>query len=85
MMNKNVKENSVKSNISFDSASGKFVGTVNGKVVVRSKYESAVKDRISELSGSIAIAQTALDEKNEKYGINERFGFVLLTSKLALL
>jgi len=76
MMNKNVKENSVKSNISFDSASGKFVGTVNGKVVVRSKYESAVQMRISELSGSIAIAQTALDTKNEKYGINERFGFV---------
>ena len=73
MMNENVKENSVKSTISFDSASGKFVGSVNGKVIVRSKYESAVKARLAEMSGTIVEAEQALEAKNEKYGINERF------------
>jgi hypothetical protein len=76
MMNENVKENSVKSTISFDSASGKFVGSVNGKVVVRSKYEEAVKARLGEMAGTIVEAEKALEAKNEKYGINERFGFV---------
>jgi hypothetical protein len=76
MMNENVKENTVKSLISFDSASGKFVGSLNGKVVVRSKYEDAVKARLAEMSGTVAEAAKAIDAKNEKYGINERFSFV---------
>jgi hypothetical protein len=70
------KENIMKTLISFDSASGKFVGTVDGKVVVRSKYESAVKARLSEMSGTIADAQKAFEEKSERFDINTRFGFV---------
>ena len=66
----------MKTLISFDSASGKFVGTVDGKVVVRSKYESAVKARLSEMSGTIADAQKAFEEKSERFDINTRFGFV---------
>jgi len=69
------KEN-MKTMISFDSASAKFVGTVDGKVVVRSKYESAVKARLSEMSGTIADAQKAFEEKSERFDINTRFGFV---------
>jgi len=70
------KENIMKTLISFDSASGKFVGSVDGKVVVRSKYESAVKSRLSEMSGTIVEAQKAFEEKSEKFDINTRFGFV---------
>ena len=66
----------MKTLISFDSASAKFVGTVDGKVVVRSKYESAVKSRLAEMSGTIVEAQKAFEEKSEKFDINTRFGFV---------
>ena len=69
-------ENIMKTLISFDSASGKFVGTVDGKVVVRSKYESAVKSRLAEMSGTIVEAQKAFEEKSERFDINTRFGFV---------
>jgi hypothetical protein len=69
-------ENIMKTLISFDSASGKFVGSVDGKVVVRSKYESAVKARLSEMSGTIVEAQKAFEEKSERFDINTRFGFV---------
>jgi len=72
----NEKDLNMKTLVTFDSASGKFVGSVNGKVVVRSKYEDAVKARISEMSGSIAEAEQAFVEKTEKYDINTRFGFV---------
>jgi len=66
----------MKTLISFDSASSKFVGSVDGKVVVRSKYESAVKDRLAEMSGTIVEAQKAFEEKSERFDINTRFGFV---------
>jgi len=66
----------MKTMISFDSASGKFLGTVDGKIVVRSKYESAVVSRLAEMSGTIAEAQKAFEEKSEKFDINTRFGFV---------
>lgn len=66
----------MKTLISFDSASGKFFGSVDGKVVVRSKYESAVKDRLNEMSGTIIEAQKAFEEKSERFDINTRFGFV---------
>ena len=66
----------MKTLISFDSAAGKFVGSVDGKVVVRSKYESAVKARLAEMSGTIVEAQKAFEEKSEKFDINTRFGFV---------
>jgi roadblock/LC7 domain-containing protein len=69
-------ENIMKTLISFDSASGKFVGSVDGKVVVRSKYESAVKARMAEMSGTIVEAQKAFEEKSERFDINTRFGFV---------
>jgi hypothetical protein len=69
-------ENIMKTLISFDSASGKFIGSVDGKVVVKSKYESAVKARLAEMSGTIVEAQKAFEEKSERFDINTRFGFV---------
>ena len=72
----NEKELTVKSTISFDSATSKFVGTLNGKIVVRSKYESAVKAKLAEMSGSVAEAEQVVAAKNEKYDINTRFAFV---------
>lgn len=72
----NEKEPTVKSTISFDSATSKFIGTLNGKVVVRSKYESAVKAKLAEMSGSVAEAEQVVAAKNEKYDINTRFAFV---------
>jgi hypothetical protein len=66
----------VKSSISFDSATSKFVGTLNGKIVVRSKYESAVVAKLAEMSGSVAEAEQVVAAKNEKYDINTRFSFV---------
>ena len=66
----------MKTQISFDSASNKFVGYANGKAVVRSKYESAVKTRLAEISGSSEVAEAAIADKTSKYDINTRFGFV---------
>ena len=76
MMNDKVKDENMKTTVTFDSASGKFIGSLNGKIVVRSKYESAVRDRLAEMNGSVVEAEKAIEAKNEKYGINERFGFV---------
>lgn len=66
------------SRIAFDSASGKFVGSIKGKVVVRSKYKAAVEKRISDLGGSVNFeaAQAAAAERDAKFGINTRFSFV---------
>jgi hypothetical protein len=75
MLNDNAK-GKMKTSISFEKSSGKFVGSVDGKVVVRSKYESAVTKRITEITGTVATAKVALSSKNDKYGINERFTFV---------
>jgi DNA polymerase III delta prime subunit len=75
-MHKLIESDNMKTLISFDSASGKFVGSVDGKVVVRSKYESAVKARLAEMSGTIVEAQKAFEEKSERFDINTRFGFV---------
>jgi roadblock/LC7 domain-containing protein len=75
-MYKLIESETMKTLISFDSASGKFVGSVDGKVVVKSKYESAVKNRLAEMSGTIVEAQKAFEEKSEKFDINTRFGFV---------
>jgi hypothetical protein len=64
--------------VSFDKVSGKFVGSVNGKVVVRSKYKDAVERRISELGGSVdfAASEQAAAARDAKFGINTRFDFV---------
>lgn len=68
----------MKVNVSFDKASGKFVGSVNGKTVVRSKYKDAVERRLSEMGATFDFeAQAdAAAARDAKFGINTRFGFV---------
>jgi len=66
----------MKATISLEKSTGKYVGYIDGKAVVRSKYESAVSKRLSEITGTIATAKVALATKNDKFGINARFGFV---------
>jgi len=65
--------------VSFDAGSKKFVGTINGQVVVRSVGKAYVERRLEEMAGE-SIDFTAAAEKNaaktEKFGINARFGFV---------
>lgn len=68
----------MKVNVSFDKVSGKFVGSVNGKTVVRSKYKDAVERRLSEMGATFDFeAQAdAAAARDAKFGINTRFGFV---------
>ncbi len=65
--------------IVFDKAKGKFVGSVNGKVVIRTKYEWAAKNRVNQLSGGKVDFEAAAKERavrDAKFGINTRFEFV---------
>lgn len=68
----------MKVNVSFDKASGKFVGSLNGKVVVRSKYKDAVERRLGEMGGTVDFEaqDQAAAARDAKFGINTRFGFV---------
>ena len=68
----------MKVNVSFDKASGKFVGSLNGKVVVRSKYKEAVERRLNEMGGTVDFEaqEQAAAVRDAKFGINTRFGFV---------
>ncbi len=65
--------------ISFDAASGKFVGYVNGKIVKRSKERKHVEEKVAALSGSKVDFDGAVKkaaERDAKFGINTRFEFV---------
>lgn len=65
--------------VSFDAAGGKFVGTLNGKVVVRSVGRAYVERRLEEMTGSkIDFEANAVktEAKKEKFTINARFSFV---------
>ena len=69
--------------VSLDSASGKFVGSLNGKVVVRSVGRAYVERRLEEMAGSKINFQAAdkaaakkSADREAKFGINARFGFV---------
>ena len=68
----------MKVNVSFDKMSGKYVGSVNGKVVVRSKYKDAVERRLSENGYTVDFEaqEKASAERDAKFGINTRFNFV---------
>ena len=68
----------MKVHVSFDKVYGKFVGSVNGKVVVRSKYKDAVERRLNEMGATVDFeAQAdAAAARDAKFGINTRFSFV---------
>lgn len=64
--------------ISFDKASGKFVGFMGAKKVVSSKYKSAVEKRLADLGGNVDFeaAEAQAAKRDAKFGINTRFEFV---------
>lgn len=64
--------------ISFDKASGKYVGFMGNKKVVTSKYKTAVEKRIAELGGNVDFeaAEAQAAKRDAKFGINTRFEFV---------
>ena len=65
--------------VSFDAGSKKFVGSINGQVVVRSVGKAYVERRLEEMAGEkidFADAAEKTEAKKEKFGINARFGFV---------
>lgn len=65
--------------VSFDAGSKKFVGTLNGQVVVRSVGRAYVERRLEEMAGEkidFSAAAKKNEKKAEKFGINARFGFV---------
>ncbi len=65
--------------IVFDKTKGKFIGSVNGKVVIRTKYKWAAENRVNQLSGTkvdFEAAAKAAEERSNRFGINDRFGFV---------
>ena len=65
--------------VKFDSISGKFVGAIDGKVVVRSVGKGYVERRLEEMAGEKINFEESAEKvaaKAEKFGINARFGFV---------
>jgi hypothetical protein len=65
--------------VSFDAGSKKFVGSINGQVVVRSVGKAYVERRLEEMAGEkidFTAAAAKTEAKKEKFGINARFGFV---------
>ena len=63
--------------ISFDN--GKFVGKLNGQVVVRSVGRAYVEKRLQDMAGSKIDFEASAEKvaaKQEKFGINARFSFV---------
>ena len=63
----------------FDSKLGKYVGSVNGKVVVRTNNKDWAEKKVSELAGTkidFEATVKAQAERDEKFGINTRFSFV---------
>lgn len=66
----------MKTQILFDSITENYVGYIDGKVILKSKYESAARRRLAKIANTYDKAQNSLVDKSEKFDINTRFGFV---------
>jgi hypothetical protein len=66
--------------VKFDMQSGKFLGIVNGRVVVKSTSEYYVKRRVEEASRSVVQTETVKTES--EFGINDRFRFLSMAVKM---
>jgi len=65
--------------MTFDAKEKKFVGSIDGKVVVRSIGKAYVERKLNEMAGEkvdFAASAKKMEEKSAKFGINARFGFV---------
>ena len=61
--------------ISFDAKTGNYSAKVGGKTI-KSFDKKYVEKRVKAMVGNIETALEAVAEKQNKYGINERFAFV---------
>jgi hypothetical protein len=61
--------------VSFDAKSGNYIAKVGSKTI-KSYSKSYVERKLKAMVGDIATAVAAATEKQNRYGINERFGFV---------
>jgi hypothetical protein len=78
MMNDKVKEK-MTATVTLDSKTGKFIGTVNGKVVVRTTNKAWAEKKVGSLTATKVDFETSakiVAERDAKFGINTRFGFV---------
>jgi hypothetical protein len=65
--------------VTLDKTSGKFIGTVNGKVVVRTTNKVWAEKKVATLTGTKVEFETtakATALRDAKFGINTRFEFV---------
>lgn len=61
--------------VSFDAKSGNYFAKVGSKTI-KSYSKAYVERRVKSMVGDIQTAVAAATEKQNRYGINERFGFV---------
>ena len=61
--------------VSFDAKSGNYFAKVGGKTI-KSYSKKYVEKRLASMVGDIEVAVAAATEKQNRYDINERFGFV---------
>lgn len=65
--------------VTFDKPSGKFIGRVNDKIVVRSRYKEWAERKVTALSGNkvdFELSSSIAAARDAKFGINTRFSFV---------
>lgn len=61
--------------ISFDTKSGNYMAKVGSKTI-KSYSKAYVEKRVKALGAAVEEAMVAIEEKNSRYGINQRFEFV---------
>ena len=61
--------------VNFDAKTGNYFAKVGAKTI-KSYSKSYVERRVKSMVGDIETAVAAAVEKSNRYGINERFGFV---------
>jgi len=61
--------------VSFDAKSGNYIAKVGSKTI-KSYSKSYVEKRVKAMVGDIETAVAAATEKSNRFGINDRFGFV---------
>jgi hypothetical protein len=61
--------------VSFDAKTGNYFAKIGSKTI-KSYSKSYVEKRLKSMVGDIEVAVAAAVEKSNRYGIDERFGFV---------
>ena len=61
--------------VNFDAKTGNFFAKVGTKTI-RSYDKKYVERKVKSMVGDIEVAVAAVTEKQNRYGINDRFGFV---------